>query len=254
MASRVWMVTATLALAGCMTEPPRLCDGSTDVRLAATTFDYFLGSPLRSQNGMSFLYVEGSCQFFVQTEGEFAPTRSGTLDAADEAFVSEVLGYADWSSFAGSYVSGVQDASVLTLRREGADAVRVTCDGCSLAPSTPAALAELQRRLPSLLGTLWARGSDLSGSVRFVVLADGASGGGASWPLPEFDLSELATKGWLPPGTVTDTPAQATALRALRAYAVGSQLHVYDLSGAQYRVVLRDVLPIEDSLGNVLPR
>jgi len=255
---RLVLLGAILGALGCGEAPPEaICDGSDRVRLAA----YTAGggppsSPLESEVGYEFLYVNGRCEYAVNLGDWLGPTRRGVLDPARASVLSSRLDFRHWPSLAGAYGQPAFDAGALVFDSGRLDRPEISC---SLCEDLPESVDRIVTGYHEQAVALHAEGTELTGPVRFIVWT------GRGGPFPPVDASgsplDFAALAEVsgtttPTAHVTETDAQAASLRALRtatlAEPVARNAHtpyvtVRDAEGRVFWIEMRDVLPMEGS-------
>ncbi len=238
--------------------PQRLCDGSSHLTFATLTAGGNLNGVPRvaAEVGWSFLLIDGQCRYWAMSgpEGE---VRTGTLDADEEAEISEAFLLGHWDELAGQENEGCADAPYDYFRFHD-DMRGAVCW-----------THELTEAVPAWHERLFDAGTPLDGAVR-CTLADATESAwamtmpeiGLSWSLAE-DPAALAVGRMEDENSDVEprvaTGEDAAALRALRAsYAenqpasgLGPWLRVpvvHEEDGAEARYIdlaLRDVSPFE---------
>jgi hypothetical protein len=249
----------------------QICDGSEGLRLAMVLGGGGLvENEIEREIGFRYLYVLGTCEYFVLPSIDGAPwpdARTGVMDSATEEELSRAIGYGGLAELAGSYsTGGVSDGSTL-LVSDGTHTVACYA-GCEDGPAEAAALwSEL-----GWIDVLWAGGEAYAGPLRISVIGwDDATLDelGVQWPLP-MDPWSIASDGDDDPAPqagetlLIDDPTQVATLRELRRQyreddlpeGVPNALHAYGHltftdAGAQdlFQLWMRDSLPIEDATG-----
>lgn len=201
-----------------------ICDGSDDLRLAMTLVGGgTVENELVREIGWRYLYVLGTCEYFVLPLGDpngWPDARTGVLDLEAEQALSEALDYGNLEAVAGNWgTEGTFDASTL-LVSDGTHIV--SCNGeCLDGPREAQALwGEMSR-----IDELWAESEPYLGPVRVSVIGWEDSlidELGVNWPL-ELDPWSIAIDGSSlddPPtaGTsvLVDDPEAVAQLRELR--------------------------------------
>lgn len=250
-----------------------ICDGSEDLRLAMTlTGGGSVGNELVREIGFHYLYVSGTCEYWVLPTLEDAPwpdTRRGTLDLEAERALSQALDYGNLAELAGEWGIDEGDGAVL-LVSDGTDTV--TCHaGCETGPEAAQALwTEFFARIDPL----WEDSEPYLGPLRISVVGwvDSVIDElGVPWPL-ERDAWSIATDGDAKPGPeaapsmLIDDPEEVAFLRELRRQYreddllpnIPNALHAYghlsftSESGQDlFQLWMRDALPLEDGSGRI---
>jgi hypothetical protein len=249
----------------------RICDGSAQLRLAMVLGGGgLIENEIEREIGFRYLYVLGTCEYFVLPDIDGAPwpdARTGVMDPATEEDLSRALGYADLAEIAGHWTTEDFFDGTTLLVSDGTHTVSCYA-GCEQAPPEASALwSEL-----GWIDVLWAEGEAYAGPLRVSVIgwADATLDElGVSWPLP-MDPWSIAIDGAVEPApqagqtVLIDDPAQVATLRELRRQyrdddlpvGVPNALHAYghltftDEGGQDlFQLWMRDSLPIEDEAG-----
>ncbi len=232
----------------------RICDGTDALRLVVR------GGPgeeasapaerFANELGTEYLYVTGTCTYFVRPAHALA-AHTGTLDAATETALADALAFDELAALEGVYPD---DAGSLVSISDGTHTVACgnDCDG---------ATAGVRAAVRSWTQQLWETGVAYDGPLRVVVNARQPS-----------DLSIVDADAWQGTSTLA-----ALAYPTPFEYWVGSSTVLADLndtawlrqvvdtadspmvtfvegpSGAEvaYEVWIRDALPFENALGLV---
>jgi hypothetical protein len=247
---------ALLALAACGNPPAEthVCDGSSDLRLAVR-FDapgpFAPGEAILYDNGASFLFVDGTCDYAVKTGARWEDIAVGT---ADDATLIDRLRLDQLVS--ASYTGDLADGPTFHLAFEGAV---IDCAGGCSGGDVPDEIAQLDARAADLLQASYAGGSLEAHPQRVEVVAEGVP------PTPSFlwpASLDPATIALAPADAIAGTAtlvtgADAAALRDLRhqvrdtSPTPGAAFVTVDTGPPQYAVFLRDALPWEDASGLV---
>lgn len=227
------------------TEPdPILCDGSTEIRLGITSAGGMVdvSYPLLHPYGYWFLFIDGSCRYWVgKDSGEL---RQGSLSASEALEVETALAFDHLGQFAGTDES-CPDAGSTTLM-DSAHQAECSC-GCD----TPEKAA-LFERIPTVRDDLFDKGLDqdwqlLAARTDFVY-----SGNALTWPLswPVSDLPLLTYSTVRAPLGMTITDANdKQQLRALHAtfeqISPGADIITLSSEPEQVGLVLSWQLPAE---------
>lgn len=230
-----------------------LCDGSSDVRLAVHQSGGFVASEtvfLRPYG--RFLFVAGSCEFYVGAGGD-GSVRIGQLTAQEAEALSQDVSWSSlqtWSRFRDT--ESCPDAGFTTVQAPGAP-VQCTC-GCG--PTAPSGLeAAISRSAGQIQLFSEKAPTGVTPSVRVVALPADSLGIPEQtlfpWPL-EWNISRiLLSDGALVASSgleITD-PDEVAVFRDLvvrNADAeVAARVSVADESGTAYVLLVRDELPEE---------
>jgi hypothetical protein len=246
------------------------CDGSASLRLAMARISspdrLQAGQQVMFENGSVFLYVDGHCGYWAQTEDVWAGTHSGLLTEAQAGQVERDVHYADW--FSGDWKAPTLVDGSFDLLYD--TSVKLSCSSLCGSSAAPAFVKDVTARFEELIRPLWNAGAPIGDDgVRIIAvrLDPGAYAfvPHASWPLAA-DLKRISQD----PGAaqlqgyghgILFQGSDATQLRALRTIYQGGNyrqlgvpgLPVDDRAGAGYLLFVRDALPFEDSLGLVRP-
>jgi len=252
--------------------PTDICSGATGLTLIyyrdPTLSSVPPGSQVVRENGMSFLFMDGGCHYWVfgASSSELEETRSGALSAADAAALAADLSYAEWPSLAGRYrPSSVLFDGAWDVLNNGSQSVACVAQ-CSW-DEAPPQLKSIYDKATAWLRRLHEMGSPLDTWMR-VASVDLTSAFPtwaykvAPWSLtvPVTSL-ELPYNGPILRGTSFRVDgSDAIALRSLRkaqaaeAYNpafVGTFIPVRSTDGRLFGVYARDGLPFEDARGLV---
>ena len=249
------------------TNTASLCDGSDDVILAhfaAPQLGRQFGAAVGVELGAGFLYVIGTCDFWVWQALEPGPFRRGHLTEQDMVEMLADLRYDSWSQLEGRWGSGGADTPdhVMYSRTTG-----LVCNGGC--PSAPVEAQEAYRAAINWRATLWERGEPMHGSaVRVAPFArrdedptlrfDQTA---IPWPF-NFDAQTLSQ--WLgaadTAGTsrVVSDEAAIIAINDAREAAIARQRSPSSLwfgpfENFYYGFTAREVLPFEDEHGLIAP-
>jgi hypothetical protein len=245
----------------------RICDGSAGLRFVVATSPEYGGWPpsLPIQNGHDFLMVDGNCNYYVwdtgygEGDGRHSPVRRGSLTPAEETELVRVSDYASWKDWDGQAFSGLGGPTHAGTTVFWNGAARFTCSWCE--NSSPVADAT-RRHTHALGGTLYARGEDLIGPMRFFVTEQflgSANRTEIDWPFTDsLPLAALAAPDpgsvvWFPSHLITEA-SQLAELRSLRPVLASGQagpltLAKHPTPGFAYAFTFRDVLPFENDRG-----
>lgn len=231
----------------------RICDGSTEIRFAfsyAATGAFALLDDL----GSDFLYVDGTCHYWVQQPGSLQDEyrrwrsyREGVLTAAEEESLSVAVGYDDFS--AAPSCSLVDGADIPVARMWDGNATHLCRGGLHVTGDWP------------MRAELFGSASDMAGALRVQVNKIPVTGDAFSydWPLEE-PLDEYLVEYGAAESFVIDDASSARALRDLRDRAIedatdspgyfAGGIVVGRAEGDEaYVLNLRDELPFADSEG-----
>jgi hypothetical protein len=262
------LVAATLSCGG-HTPRGHVCDGSGSLRLAMARLSSFdrlqPGSQVLFENGSPFLYVDGNCRYWVQSDDGWAGSRSGVLTPSQASQLEADTHYADW--IRGDWrTPTLADASLDILYDTS---VKLSCSSLCGSSSAPDFLKDVTARFADIVRPLSTGGGALQDQrvrISVVQLDPGAYDfvPHAAWPLAVAlqgiaqDQGTAQMQGY--GHGLLFQGADAEKLRALRAtYVAGSyrQLGVpglpIDDGGQVYLLFVRDVLPFEDASGLVRP-
>lgn len=255
---------------GADAEPPerrRLCDGSSEVRLAVayqlTTRSFPPLISLLADPGFEFLYVAGDCRFWVKRPGgmsdqyvHWRPYREGTLTVDQENALHTAVAYDDVTAVQGCGGVRPEDAAQLTVW-DGEE--WIVCRGSFVGPpSWP------------IREQIYAIGTDLDGPVRIQVkrerIADDAFI--YDWPL-DSPIEDYVVEYYDAQSFRVDDRDSVSRLRRLR------DMALLDAAGAPgyfsgaiaiapsgtyvperdeaYMLIMRDELPFTDSSGKWEP-
>jgi hypothetical protein len=247
----------------------KLCDGSPSLRLAVQGMAGDLlpnGEAVWFENGAHFLFVDGTCRYWVQLHPAQG-LRVGQLDREQEEVLTRSLLYRSWAALAGTWPgpAGTYDAGSYVFW----DAqYTVTCDSTCNTPQTPKALRELVvgGYVDSMLQSLWQQGEKLQeGSMRLVVVPGVVSYQDPfDWPLAqsvESFASEPSAQVEYGESRLVVDAADVLELRELRAHydaspapqSTSGKIPLLGAGGVIYGLFLRDTLPFEDGKGLVRP-
>jgi hypothetical protein len=253
---------------GQVPERRRICDGSSDVRLAvayqATTSALPNRIVLLGDLGFEFLFVDGACHFWVQQPGAtpdeyllWRPYREGTLTASLEESLHVAAGYDDVVAAHECIGGRPIDAPVLTVwDGKGWNA----CDGSlAVPPNWP------------LRDQLFAIGAELDGPVRLQVKREIIAEDALvyEWPIESPIESYVVDYSEASSFRITDSDS-VSRLRTLRDIALTeaaaspgyfsgaiaikpSDSYVPGLDEA-YMLIMRDELPFTDASGKWIPQ
>jgi hypothetical protein len=248
-----------------------ICDGSDGLRLAmALGGGGLIENELERALGFKYLYVLGTCEYYVlpSIEGVRWPdARTGVIDKATEEALSRAIDYGGLAGIAGSWgTDNVSDGSTL-LVSDGA--VTVACyAACEQGPAAAQALWIEQKVWTD---KLWEQGEPLLGALRISVVG---SPGAAMEPAFDPEPWPLAAEPWSLaaeesvdtnyPTVRIDSGDDLETLRELRqkyreddeppanSLYMHGHLQFHDMAGVDlFRVWIRDSLPIEDDDGRV---
>lgn len=249
----------------------QICDGSNELRLAMVLGGGGLvDHEIEREIGFRYLYVLGTCEYFVLPSIDGVPwpdARTGVIDPATEEELSRALRYAGLADVAGSWSTGGLSDGTTLLVSDGTHTV-ACYGGCEDGPAGARALwSEL-----GWIDVLWAEGEGYAGPLRISVIgwADATLDEvGVQWPLP-MDPWSIAIDGEIDPAPqagetlLVDDPEQVATLRELRRQyreddlleGIPNALHAYghltftDEGGQDlFQLWMRDSLPIEDATG-----
>lgn len=249
------------------THTENLCDGSEGVILAhfaAPQLGRQFGAAVGVELGAGFLYVIGTCDFWVWQALEPGPFRRGHLTDQDMVKMLADLRYHSWTQLEGRWDSGGADTPdhVMYSRTTG-----LVCNGGC--PSAPIEAQEAYAAAINWRATLWDRGEPMHGSavrvapfqrrdedptLRFDQTA-------IPWPF-NFDAQTLSQ--WLgaadTAGTsrVVSDEAAIIAIHNAREAAIARQSPTSSLwfgpfENFYYGFTAREVLPFEDEHGLIAP-
>jgi hypothetical protein len=249
-----------------------LCDGLPHIRLWVLVEPMlsreYPGSQVRVENGVPFLTIDGSCDYWVSggwmedSLSRDRGARRGTLAAMEAREVEQSVPLNDVAVLGDcAPVAGQADVSVRTI---------VSAKTPARCPTTGARFDAAWSSIQALANTLWQRGEPMDGPIH--VSAVGARDGAAgmlpySWPLamslgsfvvdPGKDGSNLATPGI---SRLVTELSSTKSLRTLRdqyltdrgarpgLYVSWDGLKVTD-SVDTVLVYFRDAIPYEDASG-----
>lgn len=248
-----------------------ICDGSEGLRLAMVLGGGGLvANEIEREIGFYYLYVLGTCEYFVlpsEDGARWPDAHTGVLDPATEEQLSLAIDYGALADIAGSWSTGdVADGSTL-LVSDGTHTVACYA-GCE---DGPAGAQALWSQL-TWIDTLWSAGEPYAGPLRVSVI------GWVDATLDELPVPwPLATDPWSialdgnmdpppEPGQtvlIDDTEDVATLREIRRQYreddlpdGVPNALQAYGHitftnEGGQdlFQLWMRDSLPIEDEVG-----
>jgi hypothetical protein len=273
---RVMNLVLIVAVLGCAQQgvvAPEICVGSTELKLGALTLPPVgrlgPGEQVAVENGSSFLYVDGTCRYWVQTNRHslaWESSRSGVLDDAGQQRVLESLQYGRWAEWDGDWSppNGADDAAPLILYQGPAGQPLIACRGMCMGDPVPADLQAVAKGFEPLLDLLWTQAQDVQGPIRFVVVSHPSTDNEVPlrWPLDSLDPASIAISPQdastmaYGMGRVTSTEEEAGAFRALRQEfrmtpnaRFTPHIPVQDAAGNRYRFHMRDALPLEDERG-----
>ena len=250
-----------------------ICNGSNAITLGYFRADsphaVAVGAQVVYENGTAFLYVNGSCDYWVfgytDSSGHMTTTQStrqGHLSADLAASLEADTRYRDWVSLKGRWHSGAVGSSGDTLTNGAVDLV---CDQNCTWSGAPAQIAPLFASVVSWVDRLASAGHDVGGSVR-VLAADVTASmptwrwAAATWPLSTPLTAVMVTD----PTTVSFgqghllTGDDAIAVRNLRDNQHAEKysplwaadfVPVREPDGGLASLFVRDDLPNEDANG-----
>lgn len=249
--------------------PSAICDGSSGLRFAAVMLwndTSMMYDGVNSELGVVYLYIDGRCRYFAwedseTTLGQWAPTRSGVLDAATVTELERDFSYTAWPDLEGGYWGEGATIAFPSIRLS--DGVhRIEClQPCENGP--PSEIVQAAAAFRHWHTRLYAAGEDMDGPIRLRVFdsPDNEAIPTQAWPLsrqPEEYAEPPGTSASLkygPAPRITD----ATELAALRALRV--ELAARESPTEAARVLsdtmglmaygFRDVIPLETEDGYV---
>jgi len=243
----------------------QVCDGEPGVSLAAymaPNYGQSVGAAVTIELGEGFLYVDGSCRYWVWQTHEVAAFRTGSLSATELTEMLGDLAFGEWDALDAIWDGGGADASYQVFySRNRAFACQGGCSGAP-APARQAFDAGIRWR-----GLLWEKGTPLLDTpMRVAPFREEAEDptlpfGHVATPWP-FDVPPADVPPWLAgsrePGSgyLVDDPQVAAAIRRERDNAAlrhptrhGLWFGPYE--GHYYGFGAREVLPIEDARGSI---
>ncbi len=243
----------------------KICDGSTDIRLAYQLGGGGPAAPgevMLSENGWRFLLVDGTCQAWV-LENSNGPLVRTDLSSDDEAQLATALKLSTWKGITPP-LGGCPDAPGTSFRF---GEQRLSGSVCGSDPAS--GWAQLNVAADAQLAHLAASGTAWAGDVRYLVLQESSPNDPrppVDWPL----ATSLATVALGPDqafsyrsgGSLRATGDDASKLRAIRTTAASASstygvtyefTRVTDADGGTYQLYVRDALPFEQDNGLVPP-
>ena len=284
------MVLLSLPLLSCSNSSPRVVDGGrggkdaqseggsaicpggegisfTYIRIPTRLDSTAPGSQVVWENGMTFLYIDRECRYWVfgLSASEVEETRTGTLPVEDAQKLAQDLRYSDWASLRGLYEPATSVFGDTPDAFSNGTDVIACFSKCSW-NGAPSQIRVLYERIDSWLTKLYSQGQEMTGWVRMAVV-DETDGnptwdyGTAPWPLADSITSYARPVAILDRGTSTrvDQP-EADLLRDLRRRQrlgefsppfAGGFIPIRGENGHLYGLFLRDGLPFEDEKGLV---
>lgn len=236
-----------------------LCDGSDSIRLAAMQLSGGKGeapySRLREDNGTHFIYVTGTCRFFVFGEIEGAVDRvyEGQLSQADEQQLATDFAYSAWPTAHWQRLVEDGDTSqVIFFDGLGAFQCDASCDGNPAFATTRHAFRTWVPHLQEL-------GTPITAPVRIAYRLSDADDDALPWPLDQpIQSLDYDPRGPYERGTgaLVDDLDDAAALWSLpeRSGDVDDDEHGLAVvsDDAYFDYEIRDTTPLEDDRGLVL--
>jgi hypothetical protein len=254
-----------------------LCDGTSKLRLAFQVSgggQVLLGVPVLAQNGFVYLFVDGSCRYWVFGNanvgelGFWLATHTGVLTANEVADLTADLDVKSWSDR--NEFAGACDGSNVTLWRPGA--VMTLSQKCGATPP-PGVIGDLAKKATDSVIRLWDQGAPVDTPIRFQAIV--------GMP-PELDdpkrptttlnvaLAPVAlpyqqastTLDFNTPGVLLTDETAVGEMRKRRDQVIAGDflLHGGDMrvlpvlqDGTRYFVYFRDTIPFEDADGLIRP-
>lgn len=266
------LLTLVTVSYGCL-DDVTLCDGSDDIRLAYRTSgggNVAPGRKLMSDNGYSFLYLDGQCRYWAFPRGDDGTSDSvwsevvtGVLSAEQEEQLKEEISVVDWQRWD-------QETFREDSLSDGATALFWTPDAVfsCYGDCQNGARNDIRSNVRSWIEKLAEQGEPVDGEVRVLAVTMPESVVNQDRPHPvqpapagldlgahAFDEGEHYCVG---DGVLVSGEAAEALRRYRREYTHGehgdfwySYLPIEADDGKQYMVYMRDVMPIEDSDGIV---
>jgi len=241
----------------------RICDGSSSLRFAFQGLGGFLpsgGAYLPLENGVHFLFVDGTCHYWAQRR-QNEELRTGELTDEDEEALIAASRFRAWRGLAGAWTGeNIPFDGGLTRLWDASFALNCqACQGDGSPPGVQEALAGAYTQL----GELWAAGAPIQeGPLRLLLLDDGEGYMNAlAWPLtppPEAYVHTPASENHGVSTLISD-PDDVRKLRALqsehraRSPSGPEVIPVMGDAGKVYTLGLREALPFEDARGLIDP-
>ncbi|AWV88286.1 hypothetical protein [Bradymonas sediminis] len=257
---------------GCL-DDVTLCDGSEDIRLAYRTGGGGMISPghkLMSENGSSFLYVDGQCRYWAfpreddgVSDNTWSEVATGELSAEQEAELKDELSVVEWQRWdqEGFQENPANDGGAATFWMPN---TTFSCSGgCGSGERN-----EIHQNVRSWMGKLAKRGEPVRSDVRILaeVVPESVLRQNREHPVQPapagLDLGAHAFEAGdhycAGNGVLVSGEAANTLRRYRREYAHGehgafwySYLPIEAVDGQQYMVYMRDTTPLEAANGLV---
>jgi len=216
------------------------------------------GSGLLSQNGYTYLFLDGACRYWARADARSSP-RTGQTTAAE---VERLLHPSQIGALAGAFQGASADGASVRLATRGA---AVDCSGGCAGGNVPPSLRQIASDAYDATQTLWQRGEEVAGALRILAVSGVKHRPGAptfGWPLspPIADVSvPFADAGrlGLEASRAVTSPADLASLLDLRRrhlalseFQRGSYVAIVE-GGASYALWMRRTIPLEDERGVV---
>lgn len=176
----------------------KLCDGTPGITFSVAARGGGIAAPgtqVMSENGHSFLIVEGTCRFWA-LRGRMERVVTGELDEAALARLRESFGLDHWRSCRGTHAGGGTDTPDYHFVFGRSEHLVGNVNDCIAAPSGSAhEPGYLLKAYQSELAQLVAAGKPRAGDVRYLLLGHEGSighpslGSAEPWPLGDPKIS-----------------------------------------------------------------
>lgn len=241
-----------------------ICDGSEDVRFVGKWLpggQIGFSELFRSELGLTYLYINGRCEYWVlkRPVGALDRVHTGTISSADSAELEQSFTYGNFSEVAGLYTDSATSDGSTALFFDGVDTIACYAS-CEDAPES---VGVARDSLTPWIESLWDKGVEHDGGVRLVANRIDRFDT-VEWPL-DWGLATVEYQPGVPPGertyeignsTLVSSVQDAAKLRTLwdgapAPDAADYELHVRDTAhdNGTFDLWLRDALPFEDAAG-----